>query len=253
MLLAGCARPETGPPVIKLATWFGTDEARQMQGIIDRINKRHHDFRVTLVTIPGGDYLTKIDTMMAGRVAPDLFLLSQEYIPSYASIGAIEDLDARIRHDKAIDLPDYYPAALQTASWHGHLYGLPITMMPVVLYYNKRLFDAAHEPYPTRDWDWARFREAAIRLTKRDAAGRYTQWGFVQADWPPLPIWIWQNGGHVMNAAGTQPTFGDPATVQALQFVQDLVVRDRVSPRASTVQQMGLDELFKSGRVAMFF
>ncbi len=252
VVLSACRPAETGPPVLKLATWFGSSEAKEMAPIVAAINQRHAgEFVVELVAIPG-EYLTKVDTMMAGKMAPDLFLLSQEYVASYAAIGAITDLDDRIRRDPAIDLPDYYPAALETARYNGRLYGLPFVMMPVVLYYNQALFDQAQVAYPTRDWGWATFREAARKLTRREPDGTAIQWGFLQHTWPPYLIWVWQNGGDALSADGKRPTIDDPATVEALRFMRALVVEDRVSPGAGTVMQNGANELFKSGRIAMF-
>ncbi|MBC7541282.1 MAG: sugar ABC transporter substrate-binding protein [Candidatus Sericytochromatia bacterium] len=251
--LSACAAKKTGVPTLKFATWFGTTEAKQMQAIISRINLRHTgEFQVEMMTIPG-DYPTKIDTMMAGKLAPDLFLLSHEYLPSYAAIGALADLDSAIRSDPKIDLADYYPAAQDTSQWNGHYYGLPFVMMPIVLYYNKTLFDKADVPYPDGTMTWATFRDTARKLTWKEASGRTVQWGFLQYTWPPLPIWIWQNGGDVLDTTRSHPTFDDPKTVEALTFVQDLVVTDKVSPASGTVSQMGADELFKSGRIAMFF
>lgn len=250
--VAACAPAETGPPVLKFATWFGASEAKELAPIVEAINKRHAgEFRLEPIAIPG-EYLTKVDTMMAGAMAPDLFLLSQEYMPSYAAIGAIEDLDARVKADKQIDLSDYYPAGLETARYQDRLYGLPWVMMPVVLYYNRGLFDKAKEPYPDRDWDWERFRQAANRLTKREKDGSATQWGFLQYTWPPYLIWVWQNGGDVLSADGRTPTLNSAEAVGALDFMRKLVVEDGVSPGAGTVAQNGANELFKSGRIAMF-
>lgn len=249
--LIGCRSAPDGPPVIKFATWFGAQEAKELQPIVDAINQRHAgEFRLEPIAIPG-EYLTKVDTMMAAKMAPDLFLLSQEYVPSYADIGAVLDLEDRIRRDPAIALDDYYPASLETARHQGRLHGLPWVMMPVVLYYNRGLFDEAGVPYPDASWDWARFREAAKRLTKKAPDGTPLQWGFLQHTWPPYTIWVWQNGGAIKDASG-HPTLTAPKTLEALRFMRQLVIEDQVSPGAGTVAQNGANELFKSGRVAMF-
>jgi multiple sugar transport system substrate-binding protein len=249
--LAGCAREPEGPPVIKFATWFGASEAKELAPIVEAINTRHKgEFRLEPMAIPG-EYLTKIDAMMAARTAPDVFLLSQEYVPSYAAIGAAADMDARIKADTSLDLPDYYPASLETAKYKGHLYGLPWVMQPVVLYYNKKLFDEAKLGYPDASWDWAHLESAAKALTRREADGTAQQWGFLQYTWPPYQIWVWQNGGDVRDAQG-QPTITSPETLGALEFMHKLVVDDKVSPGAGTVLQNGAAEMFKGGRIAMF-
>lgn len=252
--LSGCGgRHEPAIPVLSLATWFGTREAGEMQRIVDGVNARHaKEFRLKMLTIPDA-FLTKVDTMMAGGMAPDLFVLNGEYLASYASIGAVADLDARIRADRSIDLADYYPAALEASTWNGRFYSLPWVMMPIVLYYNRDLFDAARQPYPDATWDWARFLAAARALTHRDPAGRASQWGFVQYTWPPYFMWLWQNGADLLAAGGRRPALGTPAAVEALEFLQRLVVTEGASPSPASITQLGVNELFKSGRVAMFY
>ncbi|MBI4863027.1 MAG: sugar ABC transporter substrate-binding protein [Candidatus Riflebacteria bacterium] len=251
--IVGCDGEPGGPPRLRFATWFGTREAAEMAPIVAAINARNAGrFVLEMITIPDA-YLTKIDTMMAGGLAPDLFLLSAEYLVSYASVGAIADLDDRIRRDPTIDLADFYPSAISASTCRGRLHSLPWVMMPIVLYFNKDLFDQAREPYPDATWDWARFAVAARALTKRDGSGRAARWGFVQHTWPPYLIWVWQNGGDVLSADGKRPTLTDPRTVEALSFLDRLVNVDGVTPSAGTVSQLGVNELFKSGRIAMFF
>lgn len=255
LLACGCGEPERGVPVLKFATYFGTREAKDMQPIIAAINARHaREFRVEMMTIPDA-YLTKIDTMMSAHMAPDLLLLDQEVLVSYAAIGAVLDLDSRIRADRSIDLADYYPAAIETSTYRGHLYSLPFVMMPVVMYYNQSLFEAARLAFPDATWDQARFIAAARQLTRKDPAnpGRTLHWGFLQYTWPPYHIWVWQNGGDILSHDRKRPTFDDPLTIQGLEFMDGLINADQVSPDCGTISQLGVNELFCSGRIAMFF
>ena len=45
------------------------------------------------------------------------------------------------------------------------VYGLPWIAQPVVLYYNKDIFDEMGVEYPNPDWTWDDFKAAAIALT----------------------------------------------------------------------------------------
>ena len=46
-----------------------------------------------------------------------------------------------------------------------HYYAVPFALVNTVLYFNKDMFDAAGIAYPTDDWTWEEFREAAKKLT----------------------------------------------------------------------------------------
>lgn len=251
LALAACSRPQGGPIHIRYATWFGTNEMADFNRIVKEINARHHDWQLDPMVIPG-DYQTKIDTMLAGRVAPDLFSLPSEQMPSYAAIGAIKDLDAEIRADKSLDLADYYPAALTPALYKGHYYGLPWIWMPTILYYNEDLFDAAHVPYPDASWDWQRFLSAAEKLTVKTPQGQ--QWGFLQHQWPPFQIWVWEAGGEEFSPDLDKSLLDTPEDVTGLSFEQDLINRYHVSPNYSTVLENGNStEMFLAGKIAMYF
>jgi len=98
------------------------------------------------------------------------------------------------------DVSDYYPDIISTAQQDGHLYGLPWIAQPVVVFYNKALFDAAKLEYPKAGWTWDDFLAAAKALTKdTDGDGKTDQWGFSANGWPPPHIFIWQAGGEVIS------------------------------------------------------
>lgn len=58
----------------------------------------------------------------------------------------------------------------------GTLYEMPYNLSPVVILYNKALFQQAGVPEPQAGWTWDQFREAALKLTR--GAGETKQWGF---------------------------------------------------------------------------
>ena len=50
----------------------------------------------------------------------------------------------------------------------GNLYAMPDRGGALILYYNKDMFDGAGISYPTKDWTWVEFLDAAQKLTVRD-------------------------------------------------------------------------------------
>jgi multiple sugar transport system substrate-binding protein len=152
------------------------------------------------------------------------------------------------------DVNDYYPGILQTAYQDGVLYGLPWIAQPVVVYFNKGLFDAAGVAYPTADWNWNDFMDTAKSLTMdTDSDGTTDQWGVVATDWPPAQMFIWQAGGQVISDDLTESPIDSPEAVEGMNFRLGISYNPEISPSAETIGEQGFGEMFKAGKVAMFF
>ena len=120
--LAPAAAPSGEKVKIRLATWTGVDESKELQAVVDQINTTATTFEIVLEAQPA-DYYTKIQTNLAGGTAADLLWLSQEYITGYAQKGVLLDITDRLATDSqpAAKLADYYPSVLQTAQYNGCL------------------------------------------------------------------------------------------------------------------------------------
>lgn len=150
-----------------------------------------------------------------------------------------------------MDLEKEFSSIAHAYSFDGKLYGIPDRSGAAILYYNKGMFDAKGIEYPTIDWTWDNFFEAAKACT--DGAGHF---GHAGMDW--WPIWfsiVEQNGGHVINPETGAPEVNSPQAIEALQWVQDLCHKHHVIPTAVEYADMGPemsgDGAFIDGRVAM--
>lgn len=238
------------PETIKFATWSGVQEAKELQEIVDAINARHDDFQIETMNIPG-DYYTKILTMIAGGTPPDIFYLSQEYVPDYAAKWVLLNLTNILKQDEEIDLDDYYPAALNTSRYQGQLYGLPWIYQPYILYYNRDLFDQFNVPYPTNDMSWDDFVQLADQMTlDTNNDGKQDHWGYIQQGTPE--IWIWQAGGKIINDQETYSLLNQSEAVSGISFFNDIINKYQITPSMAQANEMGFSDMFKSGKVAMF-
>jgi multiple sugar transport system substrate-binding protein len=241
-------------PTITISTWAGVEEAAELQQILDRINAEQDDFQIVHTPIPA-DYYTVVQTQLAGARGADLFWIDQDNM-SLAAEGVFLPLDdclADASAGSAGDLSDYYPGILQIAEVGDSIYGLPWIAAPVVMYYNRALFDAAGLEHPTSDWTWDDFIEAARALTQDSSGdGQIDQWGFIANGWPPPQMFIWQAGGDVISADGTESPITSPEVTEALEFYLELAFNPEVSPSRETIAEQGFGELFKAGRIAMF-
>ncbi len=239
---------------LRLATWAGVEEAAELQELLNEINGSQDRYQIVHEPAPA-DYYTKIQTALAGGTAADLMWLSQEYIAGFADQGALLDVTDCIAasENPAADLDDYFPEILKTAQLEGRTYGLPWIAQPVVLYFNRGLFDEAGMDYPTMDWTWEDFEAAAAELTTdADGDGANDQWGFAMNGWPPPQMFVWQAGGEVVTGDLSASPVDSPEALQGFQYYADMIYDDEHTPPEAVLQEQGFGEMFKAGKIAMF-
>jgi multiple sugar transport system substrate-binding protein len=187
---------------IRMTTWAGVEESAELQEVIDEVNAAVDNFEIVHEPAPD-DYYTKVQTALAGGTSADMIWLSQEWIAGMADQGALLDITDCLETFSdlpAADIDDYFEDVLKTATYEGSYFGLPWIAQPVVMYYNRALFDAADMEYPTEDWTWTEFEDAAAQLTQDlDGDGENDQWGFTLTGWPPPQMFVWQAGGEVIS------------------------------------------------------
>jgi multiple sugar transport system substrate-binding protein len=173
--------------------------------------------------------------------------------PDYQSRGVLLDLKPYIDRDgyDLTQLADQGVADFTTAD--GGQYGLPRDLNTVVLYYNKTMFDAAGLAYPDEAWDWAKLVEVAKQLTKdENGDGTTDQWGFYTETTDMENFWsslVWQSGGDLLNADKTATLLGTPEAAAGIQFLQDLIWKEKVMPDPALFAETG--DAFEQGKAAM--
>ena len=259
-ILAGCGNGSSGNETtggstggasadgrvnLTIATWANETEAREFDEIIEQLNNSQDVYHLSQEMIPANFY-TVLQTMIAGRQAPDLFWLAQEYIPAYATNGAIVNLDDFLAAQSQIDMSDFLDGALNTARYRGSIYGLPWIGQPFVIYYNRDMFAAAGLEEPSLDWTWAEFPEIARRLTDVDNE----VWGFASAGAPPMATFAWGEGGEIVSVDG-EVLIDTPETLRGLHLADSIINSDFTVPN-QYIQSMGIEQAFVQGLTAMF-
>jgi multiple sugar transport system substrate-binding protein len=243
--------------------------------IVDTINEGHvqvrdkwaQDFmaanpgvQIDHQTVPQ-DYSVKIQTLMAAGTPADIYRYLQEVTPiiTVAEKTMHLQLDDYVAAD-SYDLTDFRPDSVNLYRWEDKLYALPRDYGHQNVYMNLDLFEEAGVTPPSADWEdpnWTfeAYLDVATRLTKREGE-RTTQWGcLVNRAQRPWASWLYSNGGALVHmddrGVATESALTDEASVEALQFIYDLMHTHRVAPTPDLESELGGFELFASGRVGM--
>ncbi len=242
-----------GPATITYSIWGDPQEIASQTAIAEAFHAANPDITVNVDVSDWTAYWDKLQTGLAGGAAPDVFAMDGPLFPDYQSRDVLLDLKPFIDQDAydLTQLADQGVADFTTAD--GGQYGLPRDLNTIVLYYNKAMFDAAGIPYPDDTWDWAKLREVAKQLTKdENGDGKPEQWGFytettdMENDWLSL---VWQNGGDVLAQDGKSTVLGTDEAAGGIQFLQDLIWKDKVMPDAAISDTLG--DAFEQGQAAM--
>ncbi len=149
-------------------------------------------------------------------------------------------------------LNSFYPTLMQNGKTAGKTWGIPFQRSTIVMYYNKDAFRAAGLDPEKAPATWQELVDAGKKLTKADGS----QWGMMIPS-TGYPYWMFgalamQNDQVLMNGAGNQTNFDAPATIEALQFWNDLGAKHKVMP-SGTIEWGTLRKNFLEGKTAIMW
>ena len=261
-----------------IVLWAGWMLGDDIYNAIDRFEKAHPRYRITATTGTAQDATgdaQRLLSAIAGGVPPDVVFFDRFAIGEWSSKQALEDLtpyiDAQRPSDpQRIDLGDYYPWALEEASYRppgspgpSRIYGIPTVADARLLYVNldlvrqEGLTDERGEPRIPRTWD--DLRQYAKRLSRYEVPGR-PDGGLARIGFAPnfgdsfLYMYAFEAGGNLLSPDGLRATMDSPPVVRALRFMtdvyDDLGGAERVNAFQQGFQAGPLDPFIK-GQVAL--
>jgi multiple sugar transport system substrate-binding protein len=172
-------------------------------------------------------------------------------LPAWVDLQALEPLDDLVAASGEVTRDDYFRPMLDAFTYGGRLYGLPKDASAAVMEYNVDLFERHGVARPQADWTWDDMLDAAKALTRdTDGDGRVDQWGLNPFPWY---VFVWGNGGRILDESGTRCTLLEPAALEAVEFWVALRVEHGVTPTVETANDLGAARLFALQRAAMHF
>jgi multiple sugar transport system substrate-binding protein len=167
-------------------------------------------------------------------------------------------MDDYISKDRDIRERDFYQFTLDTLSRGKQLYGLPLGFDVIMLQYNKEMFADAGLQTPKeyadqKNWNWTTFAEAGKKLTKFDDKGNMSVGGYIMdTNWAWSAYWSYSNGVTSYFSPDLKENyFDDPRVIEALDYIQDAIYRDKWAPNPIEEQELNIWYWFANGKLAM--
>ncbi|MFT8320704.1 MAG: sugar ABC transporter substrate-binding protein [Bacillus sp. (in: firmicutes)] len=218
---------------VELTFWrnYGTKaENKAFKELISAFESTHPMIKIKLVSIPFGDYETRLRTEIVAGSSPDIMSIDSPNLALYADSGLLLSIDSFMKKDGNIkDIPS---STLKGVTYKDEIYLAPIVESGIALFYNKKLFQEAGIPFPSsnpyKPLTWLQVLEIAKKLTDpaKEVYGIDPAQGFNDGEGPAyfkMPL-LWQFGGDILNKEGTTASgfLNSEESLEALQFYQDL-------------------------------
>lgn len=251
LLAGGASAASDVTATLRVLTMGGDAQAKSIGNAVARFNKEYPNVKVEVSIDPistgWGDYITRVLSQYKAGNAADVYGTAIETFRAFESRGLFIPLDDYIAKNPSY--ADFDPALFKYGSYQGKTYFVPIGWNNIMINYNRKLFTDAGLPFPKTDWTWEDFRQAAIKLTKRDANGNVTQFGYeVPNQNFFVQPWFFSNGTAILKDDWTHSNMLDPKVSETLQFLHDLIHVDKVSPIPG---KDTMDNQFAAGQIAM--
>ena len=295
----GCGTPNAAPPgaskPVTLTYWRVLDDSDAFDQIIQGYRALHPNVTINYRKLRLDEYERELLNALAEDRGPDIISLHNTWVRSYQAklLPAPASVKLAFREVQGIQknqvwvektLPVITPAQVKNQfvdqvgrdviikgstsdpkqGLVDQLWGLPLALDTMVLYYNRDVLNASGIPTPAQDW--AEFQDHVKRMTRYDqgklvtpAAGIGTSRN-VERSFDILSLLMMQNGAQMTDANGL-PTFNRtpanldrdiPPAVEALIFYTDYANPSKEVFTWDDAQPNSYDA-FISGKTGYFF
>jgi multiple sugar transport system substrate-binding protein len=243
---AGAASGDATAPAqatgqIDFLAWGDAADIPAWEALVAQYREQNPGVTVNLTVVPepNNNFYTRLQTLIAGGTPPDLASFQGWEWQTYADRGVLAPVDDLVARD---NLAAIYPEGIQSVEVNTRFadqrYLVPLQIATMVLFYSKKLFDEAGVAYPTDDWTYEQFLEAATQLT--DTSGEQKRFGYQpNGSWFRDIIWIRSTGKQEFDSIVDPRTaqFNQPEIAAIVQQVaQDFQYQRKISPTVADLE-----------------
>ncbi|HWT73443.1 MAG TPA: hypothetical protein VN258_01785 [Mobilitalea sp.] len=208
---------------------------------------------VNVIAVGWGDQKDTLVKKVNAGEAVDLAQANDQNFPVYPAKKLVQDIS------QYVDVNDTFwnPGVTKAFSFGGTVYAAGVDAIPVVIYYNKTLFDnfgvkVPMDYYKEGNWTWDTFREAALAMTG-DSDGDSVTDTFGFGWWDSAYVQFLATDGITNMAYKEDGSIGSnyslPQATETMTFLQNAFVKDKFIDASQTGDYF--INLFKSGKLAM--
>ncbi|WP_344742852.1 extracellular solute-binding protein [Streptosporangium vulgare] len=221
---------------------------------VERFNKANPNGQIEFTAMQNDAYKTKIKTAIGAGQAPTIIWgWGGGTLRTYVQAGQVEDLTSWFEENAAVK-DRLFPSSFGAATIDGKIYAMPAeTMQPIVLYYNKKVFEQVGVE-PPQSWGdimalVPKFNAAGIAPFSLGGQSRWTNMMWLEFLFDRI------GGPEVFQGVfdAKKDAWSHPAAIEALTKLQDLVkAKGFIKGFSSITADSNADQaLLYTGKAAM--
>lgn len=257
--LAGCgssgpSKAGSGKDAISYWILTGAPGQQIRQATVDRFNKANPNTQIKTTAFQNDAYKTKIKTAIGAGKAPTIIWgWGGGGLKSYVQAGQVDDLTDWFTQNSAVK-DRLFPSSFGAATVNGKIYAMPCeTVQPIVLFYNKKVFDKVGVQ-PPQTWGdimdlVPKFNAKGIAPFSLGGQSRWTNMMWLEFLFDRI------GGSEVFQNIfdGQKDAWSNPSAIKALTEVQNLVkAKGFIKGFSSITADSNADQaLLYTGKAAM--
>ena len=240
------------------------DDQSTTNASINAFQKANKNIKITYRVFKPQDYEQAVLNALAAGTGPDVWMIHNTWLPKH--IDKLIPMPSVVPGTKAplMTVRQFQDAFVDVAATDlisdGKIYGMPLYVDTLALYYNKDMFATAGIAQPPKLW--TDFVEGVKKITTYDASRNITRSAValgtarnINRSTDILMMLMLQSGVHMTDADNTQSTFsrpvdGTPVGENVLQFYTDFANPQKKVYTWNDAMDYSFDA-FVSGKTAM--
>ncbi|MEV7967955.1 extracellular solute-binding protein [Sphaerisporangium sp. NPDC088356] len=210
----------------KASYWYITGQPGEgvRTSTVERFNKANPSTQIAATTFQNDAYKTKIKTAIGAGQAPTVIWgWGGGTLRSYVQAGQVEDLTSWFSENAAVK-DRLFPSSFGAATIDGKIYAMPCeTVQPIVLFYNKKLFERVGAQ-PPQSWGdimdlVPKFNAKGIAPFSLGGQSRWTNMMWLEFLFDRI------GGSEVFQAVfdAEKDAWSNPAAIEGLTKMQELI------------------------------
>lgn len=155
-----------GNEQITLVWWGLQEEELVYRPLIEAYEKDHPNVKISYVKQSAINYRPRLQTQLRAGQGPDIFMIHSSWVPMFTG-----DLAAapEATYTAADFSQNYYPIITHNLVVQNRVYGIPMEIDGLAMYYNEDLLKYANVSLPKT---WQQFQDGARKITVKNQQGQ---------------------------------------------------------------------------------
>lgn len=264
-LFGGKSTKDTATKKVKLVFWGVFDDVDVFRDLMTEYSDLHPGVTIDYRKKSIETYEKELAEAFSVGAGPDIFMVNNAWMPRY--LNKIDPIDPNWKFMTVKEFKSLFSdVAYQDLVSGGGIYGLPLYIDTLALFWNSDIFNSAGLSSPPATW--TEFKEDVKRLTKKDVFGNITRSGAalgtasnVNRSSDILALLMLQGGSTITDPDTGEPIFNKSISINnetykpgetALEFYTDFANPKKEVYSWNSTLPYSLDA-FTEGKTAMMF